>query len=467
MRLLLALLVCATVPAIAIAQADRYELGRRLRQFEAAWEQAKDKDGKRRAVAPLNKAVLSFFSFNFGGAGESLDRARHALSTEEASKFEIRWAESLWAQPESRLLDADQKELSVVIKPFYRVDGAVPKGAKIRVGTDPKNLTEALIGDLPMTVTAPLVRAAAEDVPLRFEVVIEDRVLSSQKILISRPKDLAPRLASLRKSANRFDKATTIEQATLQHLLAMLTDLAAKKTMETDIPAARLLTEAEAVADTIEKKVSHFDLKRAGEFWLRIPIANSTEPIRILVPRGLDKDKPIPIVFALHGAGGSENLFFDGYGNGITAKLSKERDWIMVATRAAGTFGVGGAPRVLAILEELHKRYPIDAKRVYLVGHSMGAGHVLTIAQQSPERFAGAAILGGGGGVRKTEVFKNLPLFVGCGMDDFAIGAARSLAAALKKVDGNRVQYREYENVEHLLIVREAMPDVFKGWDGK
>lgn len=45
----------------------------------------------------------------------------------------------------------------------------------------------------------------------------------------------------------------------------------------------------------------------------------STEPIRILVPRGLDINKPVPIVFALHGAGGTENLFFDGYGNGVTA----------------------------------------------------------------------------------------------------------------------------------------------------
>lgn len=379
----------------------------------------------------------------------------------------MRWAESLWAQPESRLLDADQKELSVVIKPFYRVDGAVPKGAKIRVGSDPKNLTEALIGDLPMTVKATLVRAAVEDVPLRFEVVMDDRVVSSQNILISRPKDLAPRLASLRKSANRFDKATTIEQATLQHLLAMLTDLAAKKTMETDIPAARLLTEAEAVADAIDKKVSHYDLKRAGEIWLRVPAGMSTEPIRVLVPRGLKKDKPAPIVFALHGAGGGENLFFDGYGNGITAKLSKERGWIMVATRAADPFGVGGVPRVLAILDEFQKRFPIDAKRVYLVGHSMGAGHVLTIVQQSPERFAGAAVLGGGGGARKTEVFKNLPLFVGCGKYDFAVGAARNLAGALKKVDGNRVQFLEYNHVEHLLIVREATPDVFRFWEGR
>jgi hypothetical protein len=67
------------LPATASAQADRYELGQRLRDFEKTWDLTKNVDAKQRAVAPLNQAVRSFFSINFASVGEHLDKARHAL----------------------------------------------------------------------------------------------------------------------------------------------------------------------------------------------------------------------------------------------------------------------------------------------------------------------------------------------------------------------------------------------------
>ncbi len=95
----------------------------------------------------------------------------------------------------------------------------------------------------------------------------------------------------------------------------------------------------------------------------------------------------------------------------------------------------------------------------------MGAGHVPSIVQESPSRYAGAACLGGA--VRNVEAFTEFPFFIGCGNADFALTGTRSLAASLKKVQGVKVTIREYDDIEHLLIVREAIPDIFRALDGK
>jgi predicted esterase len=134
----------------------------------------------------------------------------------------------------------------------------------------------------------------------------------------------------------------------------------------------------------------------------------------------------------------------------------------MLAPRAGGAFA--GPPPVIAIVDELSKRYPIDPKRVFLVGHSMGASHALAIAQQSPERLAGVAMLGGAGAARKPESLAKLPVFIGCGQSDFALSAARALGDKLEKAGVERLRVREYPDVEHLTIVREAISDMFLFW---
>jgi predicted esterase len=120
---------------------------------------------------------------------------------------------------------------------------------------------------------------------------------------------------------------------------------------------------------------------------------------------------------------------------------------------------------VPAILDALAQRYPIDPKRVFLIGHSMGAAHGVALAQQNPGRFAAVAALGGGGRVPKPDALKGIPFFVGCGTQDFALASAKALHQALEEAKVP-VTFREYETAEHMLIVREAAPDVFKVFDG-
>jgi predicted esterase len=90
----------------------------------------------------------------------------------------------------------------------------------------------------------------------------------------------------------------------------------------------------------------------------------------------------------------------------------------------------------------------------------MGATHAVEVAQTSPGRLAAIAALGGGGIVRRPEVLRGLPVFVGVGSEDFALGWARGLAKSLSDA-GAAVTSKEYADVEHVMVVQEALKEVF------
>jgi len=274
---------------------------------------------------------------------------------------------------------------------------------------------------------------------------------------------LKDRLAAVQRAAADLPSPPkTIEQATFALLAKTLGQLANKQTPETDLPISRFLAGAERLATVTEP---YYIPKRAGEFWLSIPTGKNATVVRIRIPPKLDERKdPVPVVIALHGMGGSENAYFDGYGNGIVPRLASERGWIVIGPRVEGALGTGPAPPVPALLDELAKRYPIDPKRVYLIGHSMGAERAMQLVQEHPGRYAAVAALGGGGRVNNSEALTRVRFFIGCGKLDGAIDDARQLAKSLNAAKCP-VTLKEYDDIEHLTIVREAAADVFNFFD--
>jgi hypothetical protein len=60
---------------------------------------------------------------------------------------------------------------------------------------------------------------------------------------------------------------------------------------------------------------------------------------------------------------------------------------------------------------------------------------------------------------------KGVRFFVGCGERDFALGGARNLHRALVKGGVKKATFKAYDDVEHLIIVQLALPDVFRFFD--
>ncbi len=454
----LALLTAGVVIGAAAksdAQFVRHETGRRLRAFESDWSATSDKDARRRALVPLQQSVNQFLGGKELAAAQSLDRARLALKYADVVPANVAWAESLALEFDRHFCDSSES-LRVTARAFYDA-GSAAEGAVLTAG-DKVDLDR-----IPREFALPLSGQGEGDHSLPYTIVAEGQTLAAGEYRYSLAENLPARLAALRSATVDYGGTDqSVDRQSIAATVELLGQLAASKVFETDYPAARLLREAEEAVKEISAGRPYYAKQRSGEFWLRIPLAPRPPlAVRVFVPEEAATRAAVPLVVALHGAGGSENLFFDGYGRGAIVELCRSRGWLLVSPRTSG-FGLLPVSDLVAAVSQL---YPVDARRVMIMGHSMGAMQATAAAQARPEAFAAVAALGGGGVAKSSEALKRLPYFVAAGSEDFALSGARRLEKNLRAAGSERLAYREYPDVEHLLIVQEALPDVFQFFD--
>ena len=459
-------LVSPILSAPARAETPRAELGKRLRRFEIAWQKA---DGERRAaaVAPMTAAVRSFFTLQLQAAARHLDGAWYAVRPGDAPDPAERAAIATAVTATPLLADTTAETLSLAFEPLYEVErdvAAAPSRLRLSIVDGAGETRAQRQGDWAETggmiqwQTGPL---PAGDLTLVVEWLDEQESIEITRIGLSRVERLRERLDALATAANTWPEATPpTVRATVAALHPLFKALADGRGQETDFPAARLLRFAEGLragaglpADTIREAA------RSGDLWLTLSTGRGEVPVRLRAPA--DAAGPLPVLFLHHGAGGSENMFFDTCGAGRAAALGIERGWLVVAPRQ-GLFGL--ALDVEEMLELLGDSFEIDTSRVFLVGHSMGAGQVAKQVGLHPETVAAAVALGGGAAAPGGEKAQRVPWLVAAGAADFGRPGAAALAKRLEAA-GATVDFREYPDVEHMVIVQAALDDVFRFLD--
>jgi predicted esterase len=451
----------------AYAQTDRFEFGQRLRACEAAWETQYNAEARRAATNHLKQATQFFLAFRLAEAARELDAARFALRWPSEPSLFARWAESLFLKTDSRLIDASTDALPFTLGLAYQApNGIQPQDARLRltlllgkqVVSKPY---ETKLAALPFSDKLLASRLADADYTLRSEIVMNGKLLAASEQTLSAASKLKERLARLQEAAKSLPPLST-DSESARALLKLLEQLAQKQTLETNVPAARLLAEAETAVQSSAAGRRFYGQHKPGQYWLTLALNGNAVPVRLLAPAAAQTGKRLPLVLALHGAGGSEHTFFDSYGLGKIAHLSEARGWLVVTPRGSAGFTPN---RAAEIIDAVDKLYPVDRQRVFLVGHSMGAAQAIASALTTPARFAGVVALGSGGVVREVEGLADIPFFVVVGTQDFAYSNARKLAFELKRAGVKSVRFREYPDIENLLIVQEALPDVFAFFD--
>lgn len=458
MRLLLgAVLLVGLIPA----QLGRYEMGRRLRLFEQAWEQADDA-ARARATPHLDGAVRAFFALNAAKATQGIEAARGALASSTAT-----WADALALAPAARLLDPRAAPLVVTIASLFDTDAEPPPDARVRcelLGKWQQVLAPAVevpLGATDTVVTLECLRVANGDHTLRGTFLAGGQAVATAEIGVSIVHDLTTRLARIDLNVDRLRKEDDdVAASTQRYLRGLLRAAAEGKTAETDLPYSRMLEDARGLDAQERDPITGRLLAIAppGESWLCIATARRRIPLRLFVPPRRTASQKVPLVVALHGAGGSENMFFDAYGAGKIVALARARDWIVVAPANA-------ADAVDEIVEQLALLTHVDRSKVFLVGHSMGAMQAVAAGTGTHAmQYAAVVALGGGGRVPPRTRLYGRAFFVGVGALDFARAGALTLREALGRTEA-AVHFVEYPDTEHLAIVQRALPDVFAWLD--
>lgn len=196
-------------------------------------------------------------------------------------------------------------------------------------------------------------------------------------------------------------------------------------------------------------------------------------PYRLFKPEASGK---LPLVVYLHGSGGlgADNVRQMGLGNIFGTRLwalpehqkefpcyvvapQTDRGWMNYGPPAAGDSvatvipGLGDGARVaFDLIARLVRELPIDDRRIYITGQSMGGGGAWHMISQRPAMFAAAAICCGTESKDNPADAVRMPIWNFQGDSDAVVppSVSRDRIAALRKAGGHPIS-TEYVGVGH------------------
>lgn len=177
-------------------------------------------------------------------------------------------------------------------------------------------------------------------------------------------------------------------------------------------------------------------------------------------PAKTDRSKKWPLMLFLHGAGerGTNLWLVTKHGPPKIVREKPDFPFILVSPQCpAGETWSSDA--LIALLDDVLERLPVDKSRVYLTGLSMGGYGTWNLATFYPERFAAVVpICGGGDPVRvvladgaRAQALKTLAVWAFHGAKDPVVGLdeSRRMVEAFKRIGCQEVEFTIYPEAGH------------------
>jgi polyhydroxybutyrate depolymerase len=195
-----------------------------------------------------------------------------------------------------------------------------------------------------------------------------------------------------------------------------------------------------AMEDTLMPTVTDLNqLLAPGKYRVSIPVDGHDRKFIFVTPKNFKPGQPLPIVFFLHGAGGSAQqashtygwvekadaeTFFVAFPEGLPVHPDKEAGFLLNPhiwrDRRMGmqVAWVDDAHFFEELLNRLEATLPIDPKRIYVTGFSNGAGMTFTLGAQFSDRIAAIAPVSSQSFVPSTALARPVPVYYLTGTAD-------------------------------------------------
>jgi predicted peptidase len=177
----------------------------------------------------------------------------------------------------------------------------------------------------------------------------------------------------------------------------------------------------------------------------------------VYAPAGYERQpKKLPVILYLHGGSLRGNDVDALRTIGLPHRLERDRTFpfIVVAPLCPEGEIWTDADAVIAVLDDLLAKYPADATRVYITGHSMGGRGALYIAYKFPDRFAAIVAMSAYAPINEWAArLSKIPIWYMHGVKDniAPIGDGDALVKALKAAGGN-VRYSRLDDRDHFVL---------------
>ncbi|WP_020473233.1 carboxylesterase family protein [Zavarzinella formosa] len=199
--------------------------------------------------------------------------------------------------------------------------------------------------------------------------------------------------------------------------------------------------------------------------------SGATLPYQIMTPAKAEVGKKYPLVIFLHGAGergtDNEKQLVHGVPQFASEENRKKYPCFLIAPQcpdgkkwvevdwSADSHTMPKEVSIsekltLELIDQLLKDHPIDPKRIYLTGLSMGGYGTWDLLARKPELFAAGVPVCGGADEKTAQTLKKMPIWAFHGTKDTAVKPARSrnMVKALLEAGGHP-KYTEYPEVGH------------------
>ena len=458
------LFVPGTLPAAD--PPSRLELGRRVQDLERTWLATTDSERRARAVGKVAGSIQKWFQADFVGVARGLVESEAFLRSPEGPSELDWWAGMLTTRPVTRVLSpsADDQPIDAVfiINTLDDQWRTAPNSAEIHWQVGEDSFVTPLAGEAPHQVSLELPGELVGDLSLALEIRLDGEAVRMIEERISIVERFDARRTALTEGVRFLPDGP--EKTAIRGLEARLRATALGAPLESPIRVATELAQAERWVELLQEGAlspGDWGVAAPGSRWIRLDTGRNTTPCRIQVPE-IAEGETRPLVVAVHGMGGSENLFFEAHGVGLGPQLAAERGWIFAAPGGLGAVGAGA--EVGTIVSALEHWLPVDREKIFLIGHSLGAVRIVKATAAEPKRYRAIAPLSGGGVVPSGTDLDGLPAFLAAGDQDFGRGMTMSLEPALKRA-GAAVTSKLYQPSEHMLMVADSLPDVFRFFD--